>query len=48
MLTNRLESLERYCDRLPKLEERFGRIEEKMTMMIELLDDTRVERATKR
>jgi hypothetical protein len=48
MLTNRLESLERDRDRLPKLEERFGRIEEKMTMMIELLRETRAERATKR
>lgn len=45
MLTNRLESLERDRDRLPKLEERFGRIEEKMTMMIELLRETRQERA---
>lgn len=43
-LNNRLDSLERDRDRLPKLEERFGRIEEKMTMMIELLRETRQER----
>ena len=40
----RLDSLERDRDRLPKLEERFGRIEEKMSMMIELLRETRQER----
>lgn len=48
MLINRLESLERDRDRLPKLEERFGRIEEKLTMMIELLRETRQERVIKR
>ena len=43
-LAERLVSLERDWDRLPKLEERFGRIEEKMSMMIELLRETRQER----
>ncbi|KAB7782185.1 hypothetical protein [Methylorubrum populi] len=43
-LGERLASLERDRDRLPKLEERFGRIEEKMSMMIELLRETRQER----
>ena len=43
-LAERLSSLERDRDRLPKLEERFGRIEEKMSMMIELLRETRQER----
>ncbi|MCJ2128004.1 hypothetical protein [Methylobacterium sp. E-045] len=44
MLSGRLDSLERDRDRLPKLEERFGRVEEKLTMMIELLRETRQER----
>ncbi|WP_238257832.1 hypothetical protein [Methylorubrum podarium] len=43
-LAERLSSLERDRDRLPKLEERFGRIKEKMSMMIELQRETRQER----
>ncbi|MCG5245129.1 hypothetical protein [Methylorubrum extorquens] len=43
-LAERLASLERDRDRLPMLEERFDRIEEKMTIMIELLRETRQER----
>ncbi|CAO4150960.1 hypothetical protein [Methylorubrum extorquens] len=43
-LSERLLILERDRDRLPKLKERFGRIEEKMYTMIELMRETRQER----